>query len=71
MKGSEPIASVRTVKSDDKQRKYAEEEWYSVIDELIALGRKILVIVEAFLVPSVIFIATLSYAMSAYLKKYL
>ena len=32
------IAAVRTVKSDDKQRKHAEEEWYSVIDELIELG---------------------------------
>ena len=32
------IATVRTVKSDDKQRKHAEEERYSVIDELIALG---------------------------------
>ena len=32
------IAAVRTVKSDDKQRKHAEEEWYSVIDELIDLG---------------------------------
>lgn len=32
------IATVRTVKSDDKQRKHAEEEWYSVISELIDLG---------------------------------
>ena len=32
------IAAVRTVKSDDKQRKHTEEEWYSVIDELIELG---------------------------------
>ena len=32
------IAAVRTVKSDDKQRKHAEEEWYSVISELIDLG---------------------------------
>ena len=32
------IAAVRTVKSDDKQKKHAEEEWYSVIDELIELG---------------------------------
>ena len=31
------IATVRTVKSDDKQRKHAEEEWYSIIDELIDL----------------------------------
>ena len=37
-KGKVLIAAVRTVKSDDKQRKYAEEEWYSVIDELIELG---------------------------------
>ena len=32
------IATVRTVKSDDKQRKHAEEEWYSVISELIDFG---------------------------------
>ena len=32
------VARVRTVKSDDKQRKHSEEEWYSVIDELIELG---------------------------------
>ena len=37
-KGKALIAAVRTVKSDDKQRKHAEEEWYSVIDELIDLG---------------------------------
>ena len=37
-KGKVLIAAVRTVKSDDKQRKHAEEEWYSVIDELIELG---------------------------------
>ncbi|MDA0896410.1 MAG: hypothetical protein O3A71_06275 [Proteobacteria bacterium] len=37
-KGQVLIAAVRTVKSDDKQRKHAEEEWYSVIDELIELG---------------------------------
>ena len=37
-KGKVLIAAVRTVKSDDKQRKHAEEEWYSVIDELIDLG---------------------------------
>jgi hypothetical protein len=38
LKGKILIAAVRTVKSDDKQRKHAEEEWYSVIDELIELG---------------------------------
>ena len=38
LKGKVLIAAVRTVKSDDKQRKHAEEEWYSVIDELIELG---------------------------------
>ena len=32
------VARVRTVKTDDKQRKHSEEEWYSVIDELIDLG---------------------------------
>ena len=37
-KGKVLIAAVRTVKSDDKQRKHKEEEWYSVIDELIELG---------------------------------
>ena len=38
LKGKVLIAAVRTVKSDDKQRKHKEEEWYSVIDELIELG---------------------------------
>ena len=32
------IAKVRTVMSDDKQKKHAEKERYSVIDELIELG---------------------------------
>ena len=38
LKGKVIVARVRTFKSDDKQRKHAEEEWYSVIDELIELG---------------------------------
>ena len=38
LKGKVFVASVRTVKSDDKQRTHSEEEWYSVIDELIELG---------------------------------
>ena len=38
LKGKVLVARVRTVKSDDKQRKHSEEEWYSVIDELIELG---------------------------------
>jgi len=32
------IASVRTVKSDERQRRHSQEEWYSVIDDLIELG---------------------------------
>ena len=38
LKGKVLVARVRTVKSDDKQRKHYEEEWYSVIDELKELG---------------------------------
>tara|TARA_B110000971_G_scaffold41606_1_gene40894 strand:+ start:209 stop:679 length:471 start_codon:yes stop_codon:yes gene_type:complete len=38
LKGKVFVARVRTVKSDDKQRKHFEEECYSVIDELIELG---------------------------------
>ena len=38
LKGRVFVASVRTVKSDEKQRKHSQEEWYSVIDELIDLG---------------------------------
>ena len=38
LKGKVFVASVRTVKSDDKQRTHSKEEWYSVIDELIELG---------------------------------
>jgi hypothetical protein len=38
VRGKVIVARVRTVKTDDKQRKHSEEEWYSVIDELIDLG---------------------------------
>ena len=38
VRGKVLVARVRTVKTDDKQRKHSEEEWYSVIDELIDLG---------------------------------
>ena len=38
LKGKVFIASVRTVKSDERQRRHSQEEWYSVIDELIELG---------------------------------
>ena len=38
LKGKVIVARVRAFKSDDKQRKHAEEEWYLVIDELIDLG---------------------------------
>jgi len=37
-KGKLLVARVRTVKSNEKQKRHAEEEWYSVIDELIDLG---------------------------------
>jgi hypothetical protein len=38
VRGKVIVARVRTVKTDDKQKKHSEEEWYSVIDELIDLG---------------------------------
>ena len=38
LKGKVLIASVRTVTLDDKQKKHAEKEWYSVIDELLELS---------------------------------
>lgn len=38
LKNKALVARVRTVKTDDKQRKHAEEERYSVIEELIELG---------------------------------
>ena len=38
LKGKLLVARVRTVKSNEKQKRHAEEEWYSVIDELIDHG---------------------------------
>ena len=38
LRGKVLVSKVRTVKSDDKQRRHSKEEWYSVIDELIDLG---------------------------------
>ena len=38
LKGKLLVARVRTVKSNEKQKRHAEEEWYSVIDELIDFG---------------------------------
>jgi|TARA_B110000240_G_scaffold188152_1_gene226625 hypothetical protein len=32
------IASIRTVKSNDKQHAHHENEWYSVVDEIIDLA---------------------------------